>query len=63
MKPWCVVFFLQTVMPVTARLYTAAELIVLVQQFWLRLRESVLSWLLKQWDVGLESVVVKPKNL
>lgn len=48
----------QSTLRVTARPYTAAELMDLVQRFRQRPRESVPAWLLRLYDMGAESVVV-----
>ena len=43
---------------VTAQLYTATELVDLVQQFRQKPRESMPTWLLRLWDTGAGSVMV-----
>lgn len=48
----------QTHLHVTARPYTATELMDLVQRFRQKPRESVPAWLLRLWDSGAESVLV-----
>ena len=48
----------QSTLHVTARPYTAAELMDLVQRFRQKPRESVPAWLLRLYDMGAESVVV-----
>lgn len=48
----------QTHLHITAQLYTATELMDLVQQFRQKPRESMPTWLLRLWDTGAGSVMV-----
>jgi len=47
----------QTHLRVTARPYTATELMDLVQQFQQKPREGIPAWLLRLWNLGADIVV------
>lgn len=49
----------QTHLHMTDHLYMSSEVMDLVQQFWQKPGESILVWLLRLWNMRVESVVVK----